>query len=75
MFVFEERHRLLALQAENDELRLQEVEDRRRIQLLLSREPLSQDGVAHPAEQPSMDALLLKVEALQAQLTEQVRYT
>ena len=31
-FLFEERQRLLALQAENDELRLQEIEDRKRIQ-------------------------------------------
>ena len=35
-FLFEERQRLLALQAENDELKLQELDDRRRIQHLLS---------------------------------------
>ena len=34
-YLFEERDRLLAMQAENDELKLQEVEDRRRIQHLL----------------------------------------
>ncbi|EFN52358.1 hypothetical protein CHLNCDRAFT_138772 [Chlorella variabilis] len=35
-YLFEERERLLALQAENDSLRLQEVEDRARIKQLLS---------------------------------------
>ena len=34
-YLFEERERLLKVQAENDELKLQEVEDRRRIQHLL----------------------------------------
>lgn len=34
-YLFEERERLLKIQAENDELKLQEVEDRRRIQHLL----------------------------------------
>ena len=43
-FLFEERQRLLALQAENDELKLQELEDRKRIQQLLSiAQPLEQD--------------------------------
>lgn len=35
-FLFEERQRLLKLTAENDELRLQELEDRKRIQTLLA---------------------------------------
>jgi coiled-coil domain-containing protein 77 len=35
-FLFEERQRLLALQAENDDLKLQEVQDRQRIQQLLA---------------------------------------
>jgi coiled-coil domain-containing protein 77 len=35
-FLFEERERLLLLQAENDELKLQEVQDRQRIQQLLA---------------------------------------
>eukprot|EP00775_Hariotina_reticulata_P012249 gene12249-12386_t len=35
-FLFEERQRLLLLQAENDELKLQEVQDRQRIQQLLA---------------------------------------
>jgi coiled-coil domain-containing protein 77 len=34
-YLFEERERLLAIQAENDELKLQETEDRQRIQHLL----------------------------------------
>lgn len=34
-FLFEERERLLTLQAENDELKIQELEDRKRIQHLL----------------------------------------
>lgn len=43
-FLFEERQRLLALQAENDELKLQELEDRKRIQHLLSMTtPLEQE--------------------------------
>ncbi|KAF8064637.1 ccdc77 [Scenedesmus sp. PABB004] len=42
-FLFEERQRLLALTAENDELKLQEVQDRQRIQALLSMtQPLEQ---------------------------------
>ena len=36
MHLFEERDRLLRLQAENDELRLQEANDRRRIHHLMS---------------------------------------
>eukprot|EP00878_Enallax_costatus_P033337 GHUV01036756.1.p1 GENE.GHUV01036756.1~~GHUV01036756.1.p1 ORF type:complete len:405 (+),score=164.28 GHUV01036756.1:265-1479(+) len=42
-FLFEERQRLLNLQAENDELKLQEIQDRQRIQQLLSMtQPLEQ---------------------------------
>ncbi|GMH33975.1 hypothetical protein BSKO_01809 [Bryopsis sp. KO-2023] len=40
-YLFEERERLLQLQSENDSLRLQEVEDRKKIQHLLS---LTQPG-------------------------------
>lgn len=41
--MFEERQRLLNLQAENDELKLQEIQDRQRIQQLLSMtQPLEQ---------------------------------
>lgn len=42
-FLFEERQRLLLLQAENDELKLQEIQDRQRIQQLLAMtQPLEQ---------------------------------
>jgi coiled-coil domain-containing protein 77 len=42
-FLFEERQRLLLLQAENDELKLQEIQDRQRIQQLLAlTQPLEQ---------------------------------
>jgi coiled-coil domain-containing protein 77 len=43
MHLFEERDTLLRLQAENDELRLQEAEDRRRLQHLMS--------LTHPVDQ------------------------
>jgi coiled-coil domain-containing protein 77 len=42
-YLFDERERLLALQAENDQLRLQEAEDRQRIKQLLA--------LTRPAEQ------------------------
>lgn len=42
-FIFEERERLLQLQAENDAFKLQEIEDRKKIQHLLS--------IANPSEQ------------------------
>ena len=43
-YLFEERDRLLKLQSENDELRLQEVEDRKRIRHLLAMHgPLEQE--------------------------------
>lgn len=75
-FLFDERQRLLALQAENDELRLQEIQDRKSIQQLLAG---SQAGVgrhgSHPVglPGPSVDHLLLQIESLHAQLNEQVR--
>jgi coiled-coil domain-containing protein 77 len=108
-FLFEERQRLLALQAENDELKLQELDDRKRMQHLLAMtQPLEQQityrgdglpaastlpaaGAAGAGQQPGQagggggnvmrtvflptanaDALLLKIESLQAQLNEQV---
>jgi len=44
VYVWEERERCQRLQAENDELRIQETEDRRKIQhLLVLVEPLTQD--------------------------------
>ena len=43
-YLFEERQRLLDLQAENDELKLQEMDDRKRIQHLLAlTEPVEQE--------------------------------
>ncbi len=77
VFLFEERQRLLTLQAENDELRLQEIEDRKRIRQLLgtSAGPDTQQQQQQQQQQQlrhySVDALLLKIESLQAQLNEQ----
>jgi CRISPR/Cas system endoribonuclease Cas6 (RAMP superfamily) len=61
-------------QAENDELRLQEIQDRAAIQKLLSQGPgpAPGRGYAGQAPAPSTDHLLLKIESLQAQLNEQV---
>lgn len=70
-FLFEERQRLLALQSENDELRLQEIEDRKRIQQLLS---YGNAPAQSAATQYSVDTLMLKIESLQAQLNEQVSH-
>ena len=62
---------MLSLQAENDELRLQEIEDRRRITQLIEFDPLvaAKSGAAQP--QASYDGLMLKIESLSAQLNEQ----
>lgn len=67
-YLFEERERLMAVQAECDELKLQEVEDRRRIQHLLQlmnpAEPevnFSRD--APPAPVPSHQKLTANAEA------------
>jgi len=54
----------------------QEIEDRKRIHQLISRDPGSGSS-AHPPgglQGYSTDVLLLKVESLQAQLNEQVRF-
>ena len=48
---------------------LQEIEDRKRIQQLLSMDGGPQPGHPH---QPALDTLMLKMESLQAQLNEQV---
>ncbi|GIM05695.1 hypothetical protein Vretimale_10129 [Volvox reticuliferus] len=72
-FLFDERQRLLALQAENDELRLQEIQDRKTIQQLLAA-PSGRAGGHQPpttAPGPSIDHLLLQIESLHAQLNEQ----
>ena len=51
-YLFEERERLLKVQAENDELKLQEVEDRRRIQHLLQLMNPAEPEVAFSRESP-----------------------
>jgi coiled-coil domain-containing protein 77 len=51
-YLFEERDRLLAMQAENDELKLQEVEDRRRIQHLLQLMNPSEQEVTFSRDAP-----------------------
>lgn len=48
-YLFDERERLLALQAENDQLRLQEMEDRERIKQLLSLTRPTEQQVFFPA--------------------------
>ncbi|KOO33887.1 coiled-coil domain-containing protein 77-like protein [Chrysochromulina tobinii] len=65
IYLWEERENCQRLQAENDELRIQELEDRRKIQHLLSLvDPLVQDTTY-------VDALLLTVESLRTQLQQQ----
>lgn len=100
--LFEERGRLLKLQTENDELKLREEEDRKKIQYLLSVTRVGEQEITYLRdEQPSTinicqkspnhppqgdstlrtvylptanaDTLLQKVQALQAQLNEQVQ--
>jgi hypothetical protein len=72
-FLFEERQRLLASQAENDDLRLQEIEDRKRIQQLLNYDAsVRGGGPGAQLNRPGLDTLMLKIESLQAQLNEQV---
>jgi|AntAceMinimDraft_5_1070358.scaffolds.fasta_scaffold18244_2 coiled-coil domain-containing protein 77 len=51
-YLFEERDRLLGMQAENDELKLQEVEDRRRIQHLLQLMNPSEQEVTFSRDAP-----------------------
>jgi coiled-coil domain-containing protein 77 len=71
--VFDERQRLLALQAENDQLRLQELQDRKSIQQLLALQQGPRPGQPSALAGPSLDHLLLQIESLNAQLSEQVR--
>jgi len=79
-YIFEERDRLLQLQEENNELRLQEVEDRHRMQHLLSlldaqktRKGGKVCSAAAEVAAPDAEVLRLRVESLQSKLTEQVR--
>jgi hypothetical protein len=56
--LFEERDRLLRLQAENDEFRLQEAEDRRRIQHLMSlTNPVDQEITLNRGAEPTSGIL------------------
>lgn len=87
-YIFEERDRLLQLQAENDELRLQEVEDRHRLEHLLALLDAQKCHKASAAARkdkdiavvnelsaPDVDILRTRIEFLQSQLTEQVGTT
>ena len=78
-FIFEERERLLALQSENESLRLQEAEDRARIKYLAAvveagrpESTPSKGAVALPADSYSAEELKLRLASLQNQLAEQV---
>lgn len=79
-FIFEERERLLALQAENADLRLQEAEDRARINCLVAMLDSSKgpgvppkEAVKAAASSESVNDLKLRVASLQDQLAEQVQ--
>lgn len=77
-FIFEERERLLTLQAENEDMSLQEAEDRAHINCLAAMLEASKGGAAlpkdalRPARSESVDELKLRVARLQSQLAEQV---
>ncbi|BDA49231.1 Coiled-coil domain-containing protein 77 [Coccomyxa sp. Obi] len=86
-YIFEERDRLLQLQAENDELRLQEVEDRHRLEHLLALLDAQKchkassatrkdkdNGLVNELSAPDVDILRMRVESLQSQLTEQKQF-
>ncbi|GES75911.1 coiled-coil domain-containing protein 77 [Rhizophagus clarus] len=84
LFLTEERKRFMKVVAENDELRVQELQDRRKIQYLLSiTGPLNQDdhSISSKESQGSrvkdprdneIESLKLMVKSLQSQLEEQV---
>uniref|UniRef100_A0AAY4B4D0 Coiled-coil domain-containing protein 77 n=1 Tax=Denticeps clupeoides TaxID=299321 RepID=A0AAY4B4D0_9TELE len=87
-YLFQEREQALRLYAENDRLKIRELEDRKKIQHLLAlvgpdageityfhREPPHVVRLRSVPEQYKKDnqTLLLQVEALQAQLEEQTR--
>ena len=62
-YLFEERDRLLALQAENDELKLQEIEDRRRIQHLLQLLQPSEQEVTFSRDAPPENMVMFARDA------------
>ena len=54
IYLFDEREQVLKLQAENDQLKVQEMEDRRRIQHLLSlTQPVTQEVTFYRDARPS----------------------
>lgn len=78
-FIFEERERLLVLQAENADLRLQEAEDHARINCLVAMLDSStgpgvppKEAMKAAASSESIEDLKLRVASLQNQLAEQV---
>ncbi|CAG8579067.1 15649_t:CDS:2, partial [Funneliformis caledonium] len=76
LFLTEERKRFIRVVAENDELRVQDLQDRRKIQYLLSitgplkRDEDSNSGVKDPRDN-EIESLKLMVMSLQSQLEEQ----
>ncbi len=78
-FIYEERERLLAINAENEDLRLQQAEDKTRMDCLAATLGTSRTGGALPREalraacsSDSVDELKLRLASLQNQLAEQV---
>ena len=79
-FIYEERERLMAINAENEDLRLQQAEDKARMECLTATLEASRAGGAMPREairaaccSDSVDELKLRLASLQNQLAEQVR--
>ncbi|CAG8586718.1 13173_t:CDS:10 [Funneliformis mosseae] len=76
LFLTEERKRFIRVVAENDELRVQDLQDRRKIQYLLSitgplkRDEDSNSGVKDPRDN-EIESLKLMVKSLHSQLEEQ----
>lgn len=71
--VFEERQKVISLQSQNDDLRLRETEDRRRIHHLLaltSPDPFAAQELAPTDDLRTVQALTLQVQSLRAQLSE-----
>ncbi|CAG8621469.1 15104_t:CDS:10 [Rhizophagus irregularis] len=72
LFLTEERKRFMKVVAENDELRVQELQDRRKIHYLLSiTGPLKQDDHSINPRDNEIESLKLMVKSLQSQLEEQ----
>ena len=78
-FIYEERERLLALQAENEDLRLQQAEDKARMDCIAVTLEASKAGGASPkgalraaCSSDSINELKLRLASCQNQLAEQV---